>query len=106
MTALLAALTLALAAVMLLWAIPHLLVFGEGDVRPLRFIWHSLREACLPERAGHTGGFRCASCGRTGGSLDDFPGHKGQGYVSPMRRTFTRGREHGQETKPWTDDEP
>jgi hypothetical protein len=38
------------------------------------------------------GGFRCASCGKAGGDLDDF-GFLGQGYVSShLRTTYDRSR--------------
>lgn len=46
------------------------------------------------------GGFKCADCGTAGDSLDDM-GFQGDGYVPPMRRTFSRERYEGFTRSDW-----
>ena len=90
----------AAAALMLFYALPQLVLWGEeDDVKPLRYLWHSIRGRCAPIKVPGMSAFRC-DCGRTGRSLDEFPGFEGQGYVGPDRVTFER--EHGAITRePW-----
>lgn len=38
------------------------------------------------------GGYRCAGCGKPGDSFDDFGS---PGYVSPLGKTYERGRTGG-----------
>ena len=46
------------------------------------------------------GGFRCADCGQVGVDLDDM-GFAGSGYVSPMRRVFSRNPREFTRTAAW-----
>jgi hypothetical protein len=58
-----------------------------AQVRRLVCLW---KGQCNPLRAGVLGAFRCAFCGAVSASLDEVMGFFGQGYVSPVRRAFTR----------------
>ena len=57
------------------WAMARCLMRGHHD--PVRH---------------HLGGFVCLDCDFRGADLDEM-GFKGEGYVLPLRRTYTRGND-------------
>jgi len=52
-----------------------------------------------PRRAGPLGGFKCSLCGMKGEDLDIFDPSVAQGYVSPMRRLFSRKNGYSEFTR-------
>jgi hypothetical protein len=46
------------------------------------------------------GGFRCQQCGEAGADLDDM-GYLGCGYVTPIRKIFSRDRRELTRTAAW-----
>jgi len=48
------------------------------------------------------GGFRCELCGTPGESLDEM-GYEGNGYVSPLRKLYSREKKTLTRTTSWKD---
>ena len=62
-------------------------------------IWCAFRRRHNPVRHP-LGGFRCLECGEAGADLDEM-GFAGSGYVTPMRKVFSRDRGELTRTAEW-----